>query len=65
MVVLTLSPYISLAGHKLDFIELDGSVGIALEVFSATEDDMAGTLTWDVAEQPWEDGDKLMLRIRE
>ena len=62
-VVLTLSPHSSLSGHKLDFIELDGSVSLALEVSFATEDTTAGTLTWSVPNQPWHDGDTLMLRI--
>ena len=62
-VVLSLSPYSSLSGHKLDFIELDGSVGLSLEVSSATEDTVAGTLTWPAATQPWHNGDMLMLRI--
>ena len=62
-VVLSLSPYSSLSGHKLDFIELDGSVSLSLAVSSATEDSTAGTLTWSVSDQPWHDGDLLMLRI--
>ena len=62
-VVLTLSPHSSLAGQKLDFIELDGSVGLSLETSSATEDTTAGTLTWSIPNQPWHDGDMLMLRI--
>ena len=62
-VVLSLSPHASLAGHKLDFIDLDGSVNLALEISSATEDTTAGTLTWSVSDQPWQDGDILMLRI--
>ena len=62
-VVLTLPPNTSLSGQSLDFIELDGSVGLSLEVSSATEDSSAGTLTWAVSDQPWEDGDELMLRI--
>ena len=62
-VVLTLSPYTSLAGQKLDFIELDGSVGLSLPTSSATEDTTAGTLTWSLTDQPWHDGDTLMLRI--
>ena len=63
-VVLTLAPYASLSGHTLDFIALDGSVDPSLPVSSATADSAAGTLTWAVAEQPWRDGDQLMLRIR-
>ena len=63
-VVLTLAPYASLGGHTLDFIALDGSVDPSLPVSSATADSTAGTLTWAVPVQPWQDGDQLMLRIR-
>ena len=63
-VVLTLSPYASLAGQTLDFIALDGSVSSTLAVSAATVDASAGTLTWSAASQPWRAGDKLMLRIR-
>ena len=62
-VVMTLSPYVSLSGQTVDFIELDGSVGLSLSASSATANSTAGTLTWTVSEQPWEDGDQLMLRI--
>ncbi len=62
-VVLSLSPYSSLSGHKLDFIGLDGSVSLSLAVSSATEDTTAGTLSWSVTDQPWHNGDLLMLRI--
>ena len=62
-VVLTLSPHASLSGQKVEFIELDGSVGLSLDVSSATVDSSAGTLTWTVSEEPWGDGDELMLRI--
>ena len=62
-VVLTLSPHVSLSGHKVEFIELDGLVGLSLEVSSATEDSTAGTLTWSVSDQPWHNADLLMLRI--
>ena len=54
----------ALAGHKLDFIELDGSVSLSLVVDEATVDAANGTLSWAVASQPWADGDKLMVRIR-
>ena len=63
-VVLTLSPYASLAGQTLDFIALDGSVSSTLAVSAAAVDAGAGTLTWSAASQPWRAGDKLMLRIR-
>ena len=59
------SPHTGLAGHKLDFIELNGTVSLSLVVDEATVDAANGTLSWAVAEQPWEDGDKLMVRIRE
>ena len=62
-VVLTLSPHVSLSSHKLDFIDLDGSVSLSLETSSATADSSAGTLTWTISDQPWHDGDTLMLRI--
>ena len=62
-VVLTLSPYVSLTGHKVEFIELDGLVGLSLDVDDAAVDSGAGTLTWGVSGQPWEAGDLLMLRI--
>ena len=58
-------PDYALAGHVLDFIELDGSVSLSLDVFSATVDAVTNTLTWSVPSQPWHDGDKLMVRVRE
>ena len=64
-VVLTLNPHVSLSGHVLDFIELDGSVSLSLFTDIATVDSTAGTYSWPVLTEPWEDGDKLMLRIRE
>ena len=59
------SPHTGLAGHKLDFIELDGAVSLSLVVDEATVDAANRTLSWAVAEQPWHDGDLLMLRIAE
>ena len=59
------SPHTGLAGYKLDFIELDGSVSLSLQVDNATVDAAYRTLSWTVSEQPWHDGDKLMLRIAE
>ena len=49
-------------GHVLDFIVLDGAVSLSLAAASATSTD--GTLSWAVPDQPWEDGDQLMVRIR-
>ena len=63
--VLSLDPYASLDGYTLDFIALDGSVSLSLRVEDATIDSVTGTYSWPVADQPWANGDKLMLRIRE
>ena len=64
------TPDDALAGHVVDFIELDGTVSLSLDVADATVDaetgsGQVGTLSWSVASQPWEDGDLLMVRIRE
>ena len=59
------SPHTGLANHVLDFIALDGSVSLSLGVDDATVDAANNTLSWTVAEKPWHDGDKLMVRIRE
>ena len=53
-----------LGEHLLDFIELDGTVSLSLYVAAATVDTANDTLSWTASSQPWEDGDKLMLRIR-
>ncbi|MCY4473966.1 MAG: leucine-rich repeat domain-containing protein [Chloroflexi bacterium] len=65
MVEFELSSDDSLAGQVVNFIELDGSVSLSLNADDATVDSANDTLSWPVASQPWEDGDKLMLRIRE
>ena len=54
----------ALAGRVVDFIELDGTVSLSLPIDSAAVDAVNNTLSWSVPSQPWEDGDKLMLRIR-
>ena len=64
-VVLTLATHVSLSGHVLDFVALDGGVALSLFTDSATLDSTAGTYSWPMASQPWTNGDKLMLRIRE
>ena len=64
-VKIKVNPHTGLSGHKLDFIVLDGSVSLSLLVDDATVDAANNTLSWNVAEQPWEDGDKLMIRIAE
>ena len=62
-VKLTLSPYNGIAGHTVEFIALDGSVPLSLAVAEAQVDETNGTLTWKVESQPWQAGDKLMLRV--
>ena len=64
-VVLTLDPYASLPGHALSFIETDGSVSLSLNTDAATSTAASSTLSWAVTQQPWHDGDLLMLRIVE
>ncbi len=64
------TPDDALAGQVLEFIELDGTVSLSLDVADAAVDaatgsGQAGTLSWSVASQPWEDGDLLMVRMRE
>ena len=56
----TLTPTVT--NHILDFIALDGSVTLSLDVTDATTTD--GVLSWTVTPAPWSAGDKLMLRIR-
>ena len=62
-VKLTLSPPNSIASHTVDFIALDGQVSLSLAVADAQVDATTGTLTWKVESQPWQSGDKLMLRV--
>ena len=64
-VKLTLTPHTGLANHVLDFIALDGKVSLSLNTDEAAVDAPNNTLSWNMASQPWEDGDMLMLRIRE
>ena len=64
IVTLELSEYISLGGHAIDFISLDGSVPLSLSFDDATANSESAVFTWTVEEQPWRGGDRLMLRIR-
>ena len=57
-------PWDVMSGHVLDFIGLDGAVSLSLNVANSAVDDATDTLTWSVSSQPWEDGDRLMGRIR-
>ena len=54
-----------LAGHHIDFIELDASVSLRLDIDDAetTSTGYGQTLSWEVCRQPWHPGDLLMLRI--
>ena len=67
-VEMELSPAAALDDHRADFIALDGSVALRLDfdaaVALADNEDVA-TFAWGVCEQPWADGDLLMLRIAE
>ena len=62
---LTTSPGALPANHHVDFIALDGSVSLRLDVDTATTTTSGGkhTLSWRICRQPWHAGDKLMLRI--
>ena len=62
---LKLTPHTALAGRVVDFIELDGTVSLSLIVDDATVDAANDTLSWEVASQPWQSGDELMVRIRD
>ena len=62
-VAMKLTTHTGLANHALDFIALDGSVSLSLDVDDATVDAANNTLSWTVSSQPWHDGDKLMVRI--
>ena len=57
-------PWSSLSGHVLDFIELDGRVSLSLSVTNSTVHTADDVFVWPVGSRPWEDGDKLMVRIR-
>ena len=63
-VKLEVSPHTAVAGHILDFIELDGTASLSLNADQATVDAANDTLSWSVASQPWENGDELMVRVR-
>ena len=65
-VEMQLTPHSTLPGHHIDFIVLDGSVSLRLDFDDAielSEDGGTQSLNWGVCEQPWQDGDKLMIRI--
>ncbi len=62
---LQVDPPTGLTDQEVNFIALDGSIILSLQVANATVDAANRTLSWAVGSQPWQSGDKLMLRIRE
>ena len=64
-VTVTSSPAALPANHHVDFIALDGTVALRLDVDDATQTTSGSTrtLTWGVCARPWSAGDKLMLRL--
>ena len=62
-VTMKLKPSASLAGNAIDFIALDGSVALTLSFDDAGSARTLTGQTWSVADQPWQAGDLLMLRI--
>lgn len=60
-------PHVDLSLYEMDIIELDGTKSLTLPFGSATVrgHDDSRSYTWDHCEQPWHDGDMLMIRIRE
>ena len=67
-VEMQLTPHSLLPDHYIDFIALDGSVSLRLDFDDAmevTDTDDPQSLSWGVCEQPWEEGDQLMIRISE
>ena len=62
-VKLKVTPVTALAGHVVDVIELNGGVSLSLNVASATVDTANNTLNWPVSLAPWENWDKLMVRV--
>ena len=55
----------TLTGQQLELIRLDGTVGLTLRGDAATRTATAGghELRWPVCTQPWQPGERLMLRI--
>ena len=64
-VKLKLSPHDGIANHTVNFIALDGSLSLSLQVADATVDATTETLSWAVTSQPWQSGDELMLRVHQ
>ena len=60
-----LDPHDPLAEHHIDFIGQDGTVSLRLDFDDGSEmgEGTSRVLSWNVCEQPWSEGDLLMLRI--
>ena len=58
-VTMGLSPAASLSGNMMDIIDVTGTTTLSLSLNSGS----TTALAWSVPEQPWSDGDLLMLRI--
>ena len=62
-VTVTVDPVNGLSRRHLDFISMDGSLALSLEVADAKVDATNMTLTWPTTSDPWASGDTLMLRV--
>ena len=64
--VVEFEPSLPLEGHHLELIALDGSLSLRLDFDDASEtiEGVKRTFVWNVCNQPWVNGDLLMLRIR-
>ena len=60
-VTIRTAPAGGLTDQTIDFIALDGQTRLTLKVADATV--QGGVMSWNLKEQPWQAGDKLMLRI--
>ena len=64
VVTLELEQFVTLAGHAMDVIDMDGSVSLTLSFGEATAAEGSGTFTWAIADSTWQEGDQLLLRLR-
>ena len=59
-----ITPWTAMRHQTLDVIRQDGTLLPPLILQNSAVEPHTNTLTWKVTPQPWEDGDKLMVRIR-
>ncbi len=64
-VKIKVTPVTALTSQVVEVIELDGAGSLSLRVANATVDTANNTLSWSVSSQPWNNGDKLMVRIHD